>query len=133
MFQRNLKIGRWHIEFYFCPDGYDIDYILERMYAFGANATKLRRALASMESGELNRGFTFTNGLDYRAIVVIGPTSSGAEFQNTLTHEAMHLAIAIADGLGIDLRSETPAYIIGDSVRELAGVVCALGCEDCNK
>ena len=131
MIVRSLEIGRWHVEFCFAPDGYDIDHILDRMYSFGAGASKLRRALALMEGGEPNRGFTFANGLDRVALVVIGPTSSGAEFQDTLTHEVLHLAVSIADGLGIDLRGETPAYIMGDSIRDLADVVCSLGCGRC--
>lgn len=36
-----------------------------------------------------------------------------------------------AEGLGIDLESETPAYIAGDSARELADVVCNFGCRHC--
>lgn len=50
---------------------------------------------------------------------------------NTLTHEIHHLAVAIARELGIDLESETPAYIAGDTMREFADVVCRLGCEHC--
>ena len=133
MIQRDLEIGRWHVEFYFAPDGYDIDYILDRMYDFGAGASKLRRAWNLMEDGEMNRGFTFANPLDHLAIILIGPTSSGAEFQDTLTHEIQHLAANIAHGLGVDLRGETPAYIVGDSIRELADVVCTLGCRHCTK
>ena len=132
MIQRNLEIGRWHVEFYFCPQGYDLESILDRMYDFGASASKLRRALNLMESGELNRGFTFANRIDRVALIVIGPTSGGAEFQDTLTHEILHLAVNIADSLGIDLRGETPAYIVGDSIRDLADIVCNLGCTHCN-
>ncbi len=133
MIQRNLEIGRWHVEFYFATDGYDIDSILDRMYDFGASASKLRRAWKLMEEGELNRGFTFANPFDHLAIVLIGPTSSGAEFQDTLTHEVQHLASSIAQGLGVDLRGETPAYIVGDSIRDLADVICTLGCKHCSK
>lgn len=132
MTRRDLEIGRWHVEFYFAPDGYDIDYILDRMYNFGAGAKKMRRALMLMESGELNRGFTFANQLDKVAIVVIGPTSSGAEFQDTLAHEVHHLAVNIASALGVDLTGETPAYLSGDSIRDLADVVCELGCKHCH-
>ncbi len=131
MIRRDLEIGRWHVEFYFAPDGYDIDYILERMYYFGAGAKKMRRALRLMESGELNRGFTFSNQLDRVAVVVIGPTSSGAEFQDTLSHEVHHLAVSIAGALGVDLTGETPAYYSGDAIRDLADVVCKLGCGQC--
>ena len=132
MIRRDLEIGRWHVEFYFAPDGYDIDYILDRMYYFGAGAKKLRRALRLMENGELNRGFTFANSYDHLAIVVIGPTSSGAEFQDSLSHEIHHLAVNIAHGLGVDLQGETPAYVAGDSIRDLADVVCELGCKSCH-
>ncbi len=41
------------------------------------------------------------------------------------------LAVAIASELGIDLESETPAYLAGDSARALAEVVCVLGCDHC--
>lgn len=131
MIRRDLEIGRWHVEFYFVPDDYDIDYILDRMYTFGASASKMRRALQIMESGLPNRGFTFANPYDFLAIVVIGPTTSGAEFQDTVTHEALHLAVAIADALGVDLKGETPAYLAGDSARALSDVICRYGCEEC--
>lgn len=65
------------------------------------------------------------------ALVVIGPTTSSAEFLDTLTHEIHHLAVVVANSLGIDLESETPAYISGDSTRALADVVCRLGCDNC--
>jgi len=132
MIQRNLRIGRWWVEFYFCPDGYDTDYLIERLYNSGAGSSVLHDALALMESGNLNQGFTFANRYDKIAIVVIGPASNGAEFQNTITHEVLHLAISIADALGVNLLGETPAYIAGDSIRELANVVCELGCNHCN-
>ena len=84
-----------------------------------------------MSDGGYNTGFTYANPDIHRAVVVVGPTSSGAEFTNTLTHEIHHLAVAIASELGIDLESETPAYLAGDSAMALAEVVCELGCEHC--
>ena len=86
-----------------------------------------------MREGRPNEGFTFANQGMKEALVVIGPTTSGAEFQNTLVHEVHHLAVAIANSLGIDLESETPAYIAGDSTRELSDIICWLGCDNCNR
>lgn len=68
-----------------------------------------------------------------KALVVIGPTTSGKEFQDSLIHEIHHLAVAIAKSLGVNLEGETPAYISGDSARELAGIVCELGCDQCRQ
>lgn len=132
MTRRDLQIGRWHVDFYFSKeDGYDVDELLQRLYDSGAGPSVLRRAMNLMEGGAPNTGFTFSNALDRVAIVAIGPTTSGAEFQNTLVHELYHLAFAIADSLGVDLESEAPAYIVGDSARALADIICKMGCENC--
>lgn len=132
MILRQLRIGRWHVEFYFCPDGYDIDTLLLRMNDFGVPYGDMRKAEALMEKDELNTGFTMANPTERVAMVVVGPTENGAEFQNTLVHEVHHLAVAIAQGLGIDLTGEGPAYISGDSVRALTDVICELGCRNCH-
>lgn len=131
MIKRIIMIGRWRVEFYFAPDGYEVDELIDRLYDMGANADTMRRAMTLMESGRPNTGFTFPNPYEYEAMVVVGPTTSGDEFQDSLVHELHHLAVAIAKELGIDLESETPAYIAGDSARELASVICRLGCNHC--
>lgn len=131
MIQNTLHIGRWLVEFYFAEEGYDPDVLLDRLYDFGAGAKIMRQAMELMENGGMNTGFTFSNPYERVAIVAIGPTTSGAEFQDTLIHEIHHLAVAIAASLGIDLESETPAYLAGDSARELADVICKLGCGHC--
>ena len=81
-----------------------------------------------MDSERLNTGFTFTDQDSHCAVVVIGPTASGEEFIDTLSHEIHHLAVAIASSLGIDLEGETPAYLVGDMTRELAKTICEFGC-----
>lgn len=131
MTKRSLVIGRWLAEFYFAEDGYDIDTLVDRLFDFGASAATMKKAIALMESGEMNTGFTFSNPYDRLAIVAIGPTTSGSEFTNSLVHEVHHLAVAIADSLGVDLDGESPAYLAGDSAKELAEVVCELGCRNC--
>lgn len=132
MIKRGLRIGRWHVEFYFAlEDGYDSDELIERMYDFGADYQTLQRALFLMEEGGPNTGFTFSNPVDRLAIVAIGPTTSAPEFQDTLVHEVHHLAVAIAESLGLDLDGEGPAYLSGDTARDLAEIICELGCRHC--
>lgn len=131
MIQRNLDIGRWHVEFYFATDGYDIDAVLDRLFDFGAGGSTLRKALDLMESGEPNQGFTFSNPYDRVALVMVGPTTSGKQFQNTFTHELRHLINGIARSLGVVLDSEASSYMTGDTAMALADVVCRLGCDTC--
>ena len=131
MIRKDLKIGRWAVEFYFATDSYDVDTLLDRLFDFGASGALMRQAMDLMERGDMNTGFTFTNSEERIALVAIGPTRNGEQFVNTLVHELYHVATAISRGLGIDLDSEAPAYIIGDSALELMDAVCQMGCRSC--
>lgn len=131
MIYRDLYIGRWHALFVFAPDGYDDNAILDILYDLDASDYILVKAEQKMREERPNEGFTFANSALLKALVVIGPTTSGGEFQNTLVHELHHLAVAVAGSLGVDLEGETPAYISGDSAREFSDIVCWLGCDRC--
>lgn len=126
-----VVIGRWVVDFLFVTKGYDIEGTLACMRECGAGRYALRQAEELMERGDYNCGFTFANPERMRAVVVIGPTTSGAEFVDTLVHEVHHLAVAIASNLGLDLEGEGPAYLSGDTLREFADVVCQMGCSHC--
>lgn len=132
MVKRTLRIGRWLTYFLFVTDRYDKEVILSFLDTFGASEKVMGRADKIMSDGFLNRAFTFANPDMHRALVVIGPTSSGAEFLDSFTHELRHLADEIAKSIGIELDAEEPAYMTGDSVRDLADVVCRLGCTHCS-
>lgn len=131
MIHRVLLIGRWVVDFVFATRAYDIDGVLSCLYDAGAPGWVMDDADGLMSAGEYNTGFTYANPEIRRAVVVVGPTTSGAEYIDTLVHEIHHLAVAIASELGIDLESETPAYLAGDSARALAEAVCELGCGHC--
>lgn len=131
MRRRVIIIGRWTVEFFFAVDGYDIDEVMYALYDAGMSVKTMRRALRIMESGRPNKGFTAANPDEHHIIVLIGPTTGGEEFQDTLVHEIHHVAVIIARSLGINLSSETPAYISGDTARELANTICELGCAHC--
>lgn len=131
MIRRTLRIGRWLAYFLFVRDRYDKEMILSFLDTFGASESVLERADKIMRDGFLNRGFTFANPDMRRALVVIGPTSSGDEFVNSLAHELHHLSVAIAQNIGFDLEGEEPAYIQGDTMGEFIQVICRLGCDRC--
>ena len=126
-----MAIGKWVVDFLFARLDYDIEGVLACLYEIDAPSDVLRQADEIMEDDRLNCGFTFTNPRMKRAVVVIGPSSSGEQFLNTLTHEVHHLAVAIADSIGVDLDGETPAYLTGDAVMALAKTICEFGCPHC--
>ena len=133
MIHRALNIGRWVVDFLFATEDYDADGVLACLYDIGAPEDVMERAERIMESGRYNRGFTFSNPDVKRAVCVIGPTTSGRQFQNSFVHELRHVANAIAKTLGYDLDAEGPAYLSGDTAMALAEVVCALGCDHCRQ
>ena len=129
MIHRTLLIGRWIIDFLFAVDKVDIDGVLGCLYDSYAPEYIVRQAEEIMESCPLNCAFTYTNPKKKRGVVLIQPTSSGEEFLDSFVHEMLHLADNIAESIGARLGGEYPAYVAGDSARELAGVVCKLGCD----
>lgn len=132
MIYRKLKLGRWVCDFYFCSeDGYDPMRILWQLRSLGAPDSALRRAEKKMEDNRINEGFSWNDHEHMRSVVVVGPSSSGKEFIDTFVHELGHVADGIAKHLGLSLDSEESKYILGDAARDLADVVCRLGCSDC--
>lgn len=128
MVHRVIAIGRWVVDFLFATKKYDVDGVVACLYAAHAPDSIVEQAEDLMFSCDYNCGFTYANQHRRRAVVLIGPTTSGDEFQNTFVHEVRHLADAIAKSLGVPLDSEKPAYISGDTAKALAEVVCELGC-----
>ena len=126
---RRLLIGRWNVDFLFEVHDYDIEEVLSYLRDIGASTKITSQAYQLMRSGSKNTGFTYTDARSKYAFVVIGPSDSGDEFIDTLVHEVHHLAVAIAASLGVDLDGEAPAYLSGDSARELASIICELGCQ----
>lgn len=133
MIHRVLKIGRWVVDFLFATERYDEDGVLACLYEIGAPYDIMTRAERIMESGRYNRGFTYGNPVNRRAVVVTGPTTSAKQFLNTFSHEIDHLSDIIAESLGIKWEPEGTSYITGDTTMALAEVICAMGCDHCRE
>lgn len=133
MIRRVLKIGRWVVDFIFAEDGYDDEAVLGCLYDIDAPIPVMRRANRIMESREYNRGFTYANPGLKRAVVVVGPTTSGEQFINTLSHEIDHLSDAVAEYYGIKKHREGTSYITGDTTMALTKIICHLGCDRCRE
>ena len=133
MIRRTLFVGRWIIDFLFAKDHYDREEVLYELECLCASDEILRQVDDILLSGKDNTGFTYTDPTFKLGLVVIGPVSSSDEFLDTVVHEIHHMAVAIASELGVDLEGETPAYLAGDSARDLADVICLYGCGECHK
>lgn len=131
MIREVLRVGRWVAEFIFADDGYDEEAVLGFLYDIDAPVPVMRRANRIMESKAYNRGFTFCNPDLRRAVVVVGPTTSGRQFINTFSHEINHLSEQISEYYGLRDHPEASAYLTGDTTMALTKIICKLGCERC--
>ena len=137
MIRRVLRIGDWMVEFLFCMGRYDIEGVLACLRDAGAPRWVREQALDLMENCDYDCGFTYSarrrqrfsfhNPDKHRAVVLIGPTSSGAEFLNTTVHELRHLTDVIANSIGVELDSEEAAYMSGETAGELADIIFQIG------
>lgn len=132
MIERKLYIGRWHVIFLFATEDYNEDLVYARLAETDAPDFVFEDVEFLMENCMHNCGFTYSNPSTKGMVVLIGPTSSGEQFLNTMVHEIQHVSSIIAENLGIELTAEEPAYNAGDAMYELADVVCHLGCSLCN-
>ena len=131
MIREVLRIGRWVADFIFADDGYDEEAVLGCLYDIDAPVPVMQRANRIMESKAYNRGFTFCNPDLRRAVVVVGPTTSGRQFINTFSHEINHLSEQIAEYYGLRNHPEASAYLTGDTTMALTRIICKLGCDKC--
>ncbi len=131
MIRRDLRIGRWTAHFVFAPDGYDEEAVLDLLYEADAPDYILVDAARKMRADHPNEGFASANPRGREAVVVIGRTTSGRQFQNTLSHEIDHLSDYIAEWYGVKGHPEGTSYLTGDTTMALAGIICEFGCDRC--
>lgn len=133
MIWKTLMIGRWRADFLFAVDEYDEDMVMGLLKEMEAPRSIMRQAELKMKYVSLDEGFEWSNPRLMRSIYVVGPTSSGKQFQNSFVHELRHLVDDIGWYLGIPLRGESLAYMSGDTAGELAEILCRYGCEHCRR
>lgn len=133
MIIRELNIRGWRCFFCFALEVYDKDVILSRMERLGAPPSILGRVEKNMARDRMDTGFTYSNLLGRESVIVIGRSSSGAEFLNSFVHELRHLADDIAYVYGYPPRGEEVAYLTGDIALALSDIVCVMSCENCRK
>lgn len=59
-----------------------------------------------MLEGEANKGITYSNVDNRKTVVVIGWTSSRAEYMNSLNHEMLHVVQRISEVFMINMYGE---------------------------
>lgn len=128
-----LEDWDWTVKVFYAVDTYYINEILGDLESIGCTGHELIKAENNLSSGEYNIGLTYSNLLGRCSIIVIGLTSSPAEFQNTFDHEKGHLAFHISEALKIDAFSEEFQYLVGEIGQAMFPYAKRFLCEHCRK
>lgn len=135
MIRQEFDIRRygWDVTAYYAVTGYDVGRIMHELEKLGCTDDDLERAYYNLTSGERNTGITYSNTLERRTLIVIGRTSSAAQFQNSLDHKKGHLCRHVSQAVGIDPYGEEAEYLAGYVGQRMFEVAKLFLCDTCRK
>lgn len=128
-----LEDWNWYVKVFYVVDYIPIDYLIKELEKIGCDNNDIQLAINVLDSGDDNRGITFSNNVSRESVIVIGETSCPAEFLHSYDHEKLHLAMHIAKEDKIDPFSEELAYLIGDIGFKTFPMAKYFLCEHCRK
>lgn len=126
-----LSDYNWNVKVYYAVNGYYIEEILNELVKYNPTIQEYNAVSHTMQNFEYNIGFTFTNYALKHSLVIIGLTTSPAQFQDTFDHEKGHLAMHIAQYFSIDPYGEDYQYLTGSIGRKLFPIAKKFLCEHC--
>lgn len=83
----------------------------------GCTGIPLEDACNLVLKGEPNKGITYSNVDTRKTVVVIGWTTSKAEYMNSLSHEMLHVVQHISEQFLINMYGEEACYLLGGLVQ----------------
>ncbi len=128
-----IKRAKWHVRIYHAVDAMYADEIIDNLIAIGCRGETLKEAKESLWKGAVNSGLTYSNLKTRETVMVIGITSSGSEYWNSLDHEKNHLLAHIAQACDIDPYGEKISYISGEFIRDVYKRAKGLLCDCCRR
>lgn len=132
MIRQTIDLERahnWRVTCFYAVTHYEVGEILRTLAEAGADDKSLERAYENLSSGNPNCGICYTG--DGESVLVVTVTTNVEEFADSIDHEKHHLAVQIADVLGLDLKGEEVCYLAGEIGRKMHPVVSHYLCEHC--
>lgn len=121
----------WYIKVYYSVDDVYIEEILKDLINIECPESTYNEIKNFLNNFDYNDGITYSSFKFNSSIVVIGPTTSAEQFQDTFDHEKGHLTMHIASALSIHPLSETYQYLSGEIGKKLFRVARKFLCRHC--
>lgn len=123
----------WKVKVYYAVDRYYLEDILYDLDNLNIDNYEYLQIKQLMESNEVNIGFTYTDYRQKKSIIVIGLTTSAAEFQNTFDHEKGHLSMHICQYYHLNPYDEEFQYLTGEIGKKLFPYAKQFLCDCCRE
>lgn len=128
-----LSVVDWKVVVFYDADSLNEKEVRKELLRIGCKSSSMNKAMSNIRSNKMNSGFTYSN-LDLReSVMVIGKTTSAAEFANTYNHEKGHLLRHISKAFDVDPYGEEEQYIDGEISGKMFGVAKRFMCDSCRK
>lgn len=121
----------WYVKVYYVTSFYSFKEIENDLYSLGYDDEKVEETVEELKEYKENEGYIFTNIHADRSLIIIGPTTSAEDFQDTFDHEKGHLAMHIAIAKDIDPFSEEFQYLNGVIGKQMFRAGKMFLCEHC--
>lgn len=126
-----LEFYDWHIIVFYIHDDVVIDEIIDSLLYIRCSDEEIEEIKDSIINRIMNIGFTITSIDEKTSVIIIGPTTSASEFQDTFDHEKGHAATHIAKALDINPYSEGMQYLNGAIGKSMFSVAKYFMCDEC--
>lgn len=120
----------WTVWAYFAKTTYYAGEIMDNLLRIGVSGEDAHVAFVNLRNNSVNMGLTYSNYATRESVMVVGMTSSPAEFLNSFVHELGHLAAQMAEALGIDHMGEEKQYLAGGLAMRMYWAIRPLLCTD---
>lgn len=123
----------WFVRIYYAISFYPLDDIAKDLLALGCPEEDVEEEMDKLSEFKYDTGYIYSNINRKMSIIIIGPTKTPEEFQDTIDHEKGHLAMHICIAENIEPFSEEFQYLNGMIGQQVFKVAKHFLCEHCRE
>lgn len=118
----------WVVDVFYDTVAEDAEMILKYLRRLGCSGGDYIHSRNNLRSGDMDTGLTYSDNRKRESVMVIGRSSTLAEFLNSWQHEMTHLQRHICQAFWINPYSEEAAYLAGDIAMKMHPVLSQFMC-----
>ena len=123
--------GWWRVTVLWLPWPEDLPEVTRAYEEVGCPWRELWYTRRLIRTGQMNKGYTYSNYQQRRSVTVIGRATDWAQLQDTVAHELRHVTDDVLRWYDVENTGEPPAYTQGYLARQMATVMKTMACPCC--